>query len=372
MIEALKTLRLVHRLIIVVSVTFLAFAITPTDKDKYMATMKQLRKLQKDDFFDKYKKYIEDVGIQESEEIKAVLDNVAKSLNVKIEERPRPHLTYVPLPPKTASLAEFLTFFNKDKTVFIAKPQESELEALLIEKLQSDSIKAGENIIGLRFKLLGKPEFVVERKFLIISRIKPITMVLSGKIAHKDGLERPFSLNIQATVRKDETANDWLESHDAKWFVKELEKSEEQFPLIRHKSLGEAMEYLESKLDSEVDDIQLFNLKVSERRVVWVAPVVTFALLLYFLSHIKHLLFLYKNKPDRQLNQFPWISLYPDLLSKVLTFSTVFLLPVAANVCLVFRTLDDFGSLQTFIGIVFTILDFFLGIQVYQKLELLK
>lgn len=114
---------------------------------------------------------------------------------------------------------------------------------------------------------------------------------------------------------------------------------------------GQAASYLQEKLDSTRPGISFLGLYVEERLAVWAGPLITLALLLFFFVHLLHLNGALLPNHDL-LSSFPWIGLFNDTLSRILTHLSVIILPLYADASVLFRS-GHFLEWATLLGCIF-------------------
>lgn len=113
-------------------------------------------------------------------------------------------------------------------------------------------------------------------------------------------------------------------------------KLKQFWPLVRPMTINEAYAHIDEASRGSEREVTILGLEINAGVARWAAPLLTALALCYLVGNLNHLIALARNKGDT-LREFPWIALFPDRLSRVMTFLSLCILPVAANVFLLVR-----------------------------------
>jgi hypothetical protein len=331
--ESLKTVRLIHQLLIGVSAAIIAFGLSPDKAKQYQASLKELaalRQLSMDDYVSFARRLVTPQG---REKYAAALRRVGfpKTSDPFLVQ----HQLYIERPKEDAPLAEFFRFFKGDTGIIYTEYNPASLKLLPIQYLLSkDCLPTG---ISLEEGNKATPDSYV----LLTRAPRAGTIQVFVAFSRYDG-DMNCGLSLPAQI--DALTKTVPGSHGAEWLNSNkispstfLVASEQISDLVGAKSPVEASKFLEDKLNAPERDLSFLGIALSETIAVWVGPLVTALLLLFFLSHLRHLV-AETVVEDRLFETFPWIGLFRDKLSKILTHSSIAFLPAIANGRLVSRS----------------------------------
>ncbi|PYP83419.1 MAG: hypothetical protein DMF61_23290 [Blastocatellia bacterium AA13] len=114
-------------------------------------------------------------------------------------------------------------------------------------------------------------------------------------------------------------------------------------------TVDEARAFLQQKLDALHNEVTVFGITVDVSVAVWAGPGLTLAILLFLFSHLRNLR--YALELESEFKGFPWIALFTDRLSRVLTYSSVVVLPVLSNSLLLRRSWFTWKEPRLILGI---------------------
>lgn len=100
------------------------------------------------------------------------------------------------------------------------------------------------------------------------------------------------------------------------------------------------------KTDSQLD---LFGFKVKSKIAAAFGPIALLGISIYFLAHIMHISKIGGNH-GKEIGQYPWVALFNDNFSKIITIFLIFALPSGSAVTLIY--LSDITSSLKLIGII--------------------
>ena len=84
-------------------------------------------------------------------------------------------------------------------------------------------------------------------------------------------------------------------------------------------------------------EVNLVGINVRERLIGILAPSTILLLLLYLYVHVAHIRAVATVEAPHEIRTFPWVALFPDVLSRVLTAVSLSLLPVIAGDSVIWR-----------------------------------
>lgn len=102
-------------------------------------------------------------------------------------------------------------------------------------------------------------------------------------------------------------------------------------------SLTDASKFLQDKIDSTHNDLSFLGISIQQEVAVWVGPLVVALIMVYLLSHFRHLHNI-DNLNGPPMKMFPWIGIFEDSLSRTLTFISIAIMPVASETALLVRS----------------------------------
>jgi len=122
----------------------------------------------------------------------------------------------------------------------------------------------------------------------------------------------------------------------------------------------EAAAVVEREMKAQNQPISFFGIKVPRSVAGIVAPLICLGSLFYLVAHVlrmNQLLHdpLRKEVISVEVDTFPWIALYPGVVSQMATTASILVLPVVANCYLMFQLWHGNSTSQRFLGAVLTI-----------------
>lgn len=119
-------------------------------------------------------------------------------------------------------------------------------------------------------------------------------------------------------------------------------------------TLADAVQTLQSKIDSANREITFGGVAIDSRLVSWIGPFAVVVLLLYLLLHLSHVRAV-ANTNDQMLCSFPWIGLFPRLGARIFVLSSLAIFPAGASF-LVFRRFNLDGPVKAPIMVMIVII----------------
>jgi hypothetical protein len=117
---------------------------------------------------------------------------------------------------------------------------------------------------------------------------------------------------------------------------------------VRTSTINGAIVILNRKKVESKKTMSVLGLTAHEEIVVLVAPLITFCVIIYLLTHMLHICSIADQNLD-VLSKFPWIVLFRGFLSRALTYGSLLFLPAIANTVIIIRAWDIRSSF-TWIG----------------------
>jgi hypothetical protein len=117
---------------------------------------------------------------------------------------------------------------------------------------------------------------------------------------------------------------------------------------VRDKDISSAISYLKEKSfqfknEPKNSEVDISGLKVTADYIKYVGPFLITALLLYLSSLTEHLIRTYSGR-NTEPKSFPWLGLFPDLTSRILTVASILLLPNLVILTLIWKSSLPFVS----------------------------
>jgi hypothetical protein len=106
---------------------------------------------------------------------------------------------------------------------------------------------------------------------------------------------------------------------------------------VKDLTIEGARDYLANTLYEKRTTAEFGGISFDARAVSFVAPLGTIAILLYLGAFIRNLTLAHV-RAGEPIQDFPWIVLFSDFTSHVLTYTSIVLLPIVANVWLLAKT----------------------------------
>lgn len=395
--ETLKTVRLTHTLIIIMSATIFSFAIS-LSPNKYHKALDEVSKLKDlklynfDDYVYENTKDSANVIVQQCLGFLKDLPSIA--LNDSSRLRIPYYLSTVDS--RYSTLLEIRHFFDSCQVVYFGfsegcvrvkliesqtrnkyfhndsvrtiyqcelrgfyykEPQKFHLAIPLIEYISermevpdaTDSARLiiSFNPLSLKFGSIYSFGSSYETYDSLYDMLKPLVQITVDLIPHNVGR------NMALEWLKSQPESDHLLRKDggSEKAIPELTKIWEE---VKSKTISDAQNYLKEKIAEAPESLLFMNFSVKKKVVLWLAPIATFVLLSFFVAHLKHL----KHIGEKDLNMlysFPWVALYKDCFSKGLTIISVVLFPIIANLTLLLRLVSTESSILLWVWCVISL-----------------
>lgn len=352
--EHLKTIRTIHRTILVLCATVLVFAVSPNDSARYSNALQEielLHELRKNtDSFGEYLKTafadhidqrfataVKNSGIyQLTGGIRVELD--ATNADISISSRWYQFHIRELLDTFDSSLENILQYLQNDDPIVVFLPDFKDVTRSVCAAIdENDSVRSwGKKLLSADFVLMAGTT-------ANSASTTTATVTLDVELAEYAGYRRVTLSGAPVTVERTSIPGTGI----ATWFAtdelgKALIRTQDGqsllfpgllkvWPDIRTSDFRTARFVLESARDNARQQLAFFGLKVHESVALVAGPVVILLALLYLLAHIKHV-------DSRSSPSFPWVGLFDDPLSKLLTHTSILVLPLVANASIILRS----------------------------------
>lgn len=271
--------------------------------------------------------------------------------------------------PKTASLADIERYLLTEHPVFVFKPYAENLEI---------GLRKSTNAIARTVGMTDANSFTIEsidmndiqamdtfNNRLTYSRGQVITEGLDAFVTLSVRWSNYYGVEIEKqqvrgrfVALKPYSFSNWL---DSQYELKQLTLDEDgQTNLlpklrpvwndIRSSTINGAIVILNRKKSASKKTMTVLGLSAHEDIVVLFAPMATFFMAIFLLSHFRHIHQM-ANRNAQPLNEFPWIVLFNGFLNQLIVFATIIILPTLANAVIIQRAWDV-HSAYTWLGLL--------------------
>jgi hypothetical protein len=341
--ESLKTVNLIHQIIVGISAAIFAFSLTNDPTPRYTAALDQLTAFRRFSLND-FDEYAHSLLIAKDRELAAkyrpILSRITRiklsddfSVNQPI---------YIQRPLADAPMVEIFKFIDGESKIAYPRLDDTEFTASTLDTAIAEN-KTCEIPADFQLSLvtldMGQPAGPTDLKSWTNPEQKSsdVVLIFSKRI---DAISSASCLRYAKIKSNPEFipgnhAVEWISSKNSgrMLVLRDLRAISGQ---IASMSPSEASKYLEQKADAPKPPLEFLGIAVEQKTAVLAGPLITLLLLLYFMSQVRHL-GLGRHASDSVFTTFPWVGLFPDRVSKVLTYSSVVLFPVISNVCLLRR-----------------------------------
>jgi hypothetical protein len=363
--ESLKTVNRIHQLIIAVSSAILAFGLSPHKTKQYEAALQDvaaLRQLSMNEY-DRFGDRLvpggsEDLGGQYAPALKEAGYPKASTKFSVIRQ------AYFKRPNDDSPLTEFFRFFDGDSQIVYVRLEPATLKMrqplserqVMYKVLDLNLCEPEALVLDIPDNRSGTPQ----NGRLVLLKSQPLaeTIPVFLSFARYSGDMNcsfliPAYINSVPVLISGNPAAEWLRSKNLATgsFLRNARAFIEQ---IGPKSPADAYRFLEEKVNEPEKELSFLGITVRKDTAVWVGPSATFFLLLFFVSHFQQLR--YPDASDENtLRTFPWIGLFQDHLSKILTYGSVAFLPILSNIVLISRSWGDTDWKANLVGATITL-----------------
>jgi len=141
--------------------------------------------------------------------------------------------------------------------------------------------------------------------------------------------------------------------------------------LVRYETIEDSKRQLKSEAiefaKKPESNLDIAGLHVNGSDIYIIAPFVSIALLVYLLVLVNHIIYNLVKENEPLVKSFPWMALFPTLLSQSLTICTLLVFPAVVSYTIIFRSpLSDTQS--NYLMITYTILYSITGASLFIKI----
>ena len=355
--EFLRTCRLHHRTLVVVSVTALLFGFAPSDRTKLNQAIKEAELLSEVDFTDLLSE-----ALREKDETKFYIDKITAtlySLDISYKRSAYQALfgNIYSLPQDNWTIAKLQKYILEKQYTRLNIPQVDDqwfdrikqfLTANKLQNKQLNSLQCSGSSVQLYFNGGTQNKFEIES-----SKTKGIEVQADlVKVIQRDPKYRQL---IQD--RKGDKAVVFPYLHG---FWQE----------VRDVKPRQAVAYLAYRKVNTIENITFLGLSIPAYLASFAVPLATFLLTLHLYLYTMKLVELVKptEKVMTEDQIFPWLAIFKDRISQTLSFVSNPTLPFFANVIIIYRSWNNSSWFASLIAIFFTLVTVFLGFRSYSEL----
>lgn len=343
MTESLKAARFVHNLLVVVCAGIIVFSLAPDRARRYSSAEHELAdylQLSQNEFTF----YLSSLLKQDERNEKLQVIELLRKNGYHVPDSVSFNGSLWTAPMNIGgSVATFCMLADHEETVIVPSVVQDYAGPLQPSFISgSDPIfKTDSANYVTTIKLNAQPDTDLTSDIWIINAKPtefPKPAFLTLVIRKSDGKQMLRSLRVAYVAGTQETGyfeKDWLKSlpHASRLIKGDrcMPNSLGTYPVIARMDPGEAMRYLESRREAEKKrDLQVSSLQIDSATVGQVVPAIVGLLLLFFISHLRHL---YRILGEGHCSKnFPWVGLFPDWLGKVISYATILVLPVLSEI----------------------------------------
>jgi hypothetical protein len=339
--DIVKTVSILHTVLIGVSAAILAFAMSPDKVDLYKSALHELsvlRTLRWEGFSHFVATHVsgDPLLVPKAHQKLGELGytTIAKDFYAPIR-------VSINLPTKDTPIEEFLKLFSEDMEILVAN---IDISSIAIDELPSTyppGFRGPPNCLPNHIALKAndtpfRPDMLEIVPSPPQDGNEQVYLSFAGSPADMNCMMSiPAHVNTNVAPQKKHLTSAWLAGNNTSLdhlidATKQLEG--EIGPL----SLEQAFTLLEQKINDPKKDLSFLGLKIAPETAIWVGPVSTLTLALYFLAHLQNLIEI--KRGGGKMEEISWIGLFLKPLSVSITYSSIVLLPALANLGLVLRS----------------------------------
>jgi hypothetical protein len=346
MTESLKSVRILHNLLVLVCAAIIVFASTPDRVRRYSAAENELNRysqISSNDYFG----YVYS-SLQPDRQIeKTRMINLLRGSGYQV---PNGVSFIVPMWASSinagGSLGTFCRLIQQQQTVTFARAVQDYPGPLLPLDGSQPAPKLDSLDVVTAIFLGSEPSVNPTQKFQLLNGYAtefPVSSFLVLAIRRHNGEQILSRLRIAYTSGTSETGHfgkDWLRSLPSASHLIEgnqcLPDSLQMYPEIDGMQPADARRDIESKREAEEKNyLEVSSLRIDSATASWAAPVLVALFLLFLISHLRQLHRI--SREERCPKNFPWVGIFPDFLGRLIAYVTVVLLPVLSEVLLTRR-----------------------------------
>lgn len=370
--EFLKTCRLHYRTLVVVSITALLFAIAPSEKERLSLAAEEAELVARMDFAQLYER-----AIRSNEKANEYLNFMSRICAGAHAIPPKPasqafFRNTVIFPDQQATLQDLYDYARKKHRVVLSVPT---LDDSLIEPIRQAVEKSR---IDAKRRGNMDPD---KEPFYSLSLTNRLRIKWERDMEGGEQVPHPISLTpVELQV-------DFVELMATDANACRLVQPSENGPTlvfpclhefwqeVRDLKPREAVSYLAARKARTNDRIDFLGLSIPAPLAGWAVVVTTFLLVVHLHLYVRRLVYLVQRDgeaPSEEL-YFPWLPLFQDRLSRVLTVISYPFLPIVANVLIMRRSFHlGLGSTIVLAIILTAFLDLYLSPRLIGRLRKLS
>lgn len=397
--DCLQNSRFIHLVLIGICATIIIFAISPRQTDVYASSINELRQLESLDMNNLHSYVRQAVAEDNNQDFRTLVEEFANQSHVSISDTVNLNtvttLPYVfKYPPMNEPLTEVEKYFRSDHKIFVFRPDHQELREQLNQvaaSVGSDKKERLSKTFTLTKVNLNNEQTRIEDLQKDIDNYYgdtiwngiPSTATLEVEIKSDTGYSsRLQRISGRLFPLSQKSFKDWFVGQDqSKQLYGQFPGSSEEhlilFPKLRQvwnevltATPDNALVLLEEKRKKAQQQVSFLGLTVDEGIVIVVGPIATLLTTIYLLVYVKHIRSLAPENAEK-LNQFGWVALFPDQISKSLTFISIIALPLIANSILLIRAWTSVRLIEWLAGLSI-ILTLIFGYQLYLQIKNLR
>lgn len=371
--EQQKSLRLIHRTILTITTVILLFAISPNPTGIYTDALKELTELRDIDFKD-YARY----AIDEANKNRKIIHNIVRNQIGYAKGRLSNDFLFTEAvfmwwPTEVDQLSNYLYFFESKNTVSFLTFEMQQSPGDIYRKLRQESktVPMARHDLSdytLRWILVTPKE---ENAKVVLRAASPPGNIISRdeQVVYKLATGQPVPKEAIFTyefnkgghsifLRQEDQATNSMENdyYALKWIkttksnnliITDSSNRETIFqsmrklwPQLESKTPREAASFLQSMALSKKNSVSFLGADVDPSIVILVGPAVLLSLLTFFYSHVAYFESGLK-KRETTFDVF-WAPLFPGTLPKIISFSSVILLPTGSIIMIWIRNSTSF------------------------------
>jgi hypothetical protein len=377
--ESLKTGRIIYLTFLGVCAVILLFGLSPNRADLYESAVRELEALSSLDEAALHD-YVHfsvnsEFKILDFKKVADLASNkwINKTISHGVDWTPVSILPFVfENIPMTGTLVEIERYFLTNHPVFVFQPYPDYLENGFRKCIDAIGRAAGKtDAPSFRIESVDMKDSQSMADFKAMLETSRGTVINQGRdsfvklsviwSSHYGVKKEEQLIRGRYVALKPHTLSRWLESQeDLKSLTQILGDQKTLFlnlrPVwneIRTSTINGAIVALNRKKLESKKSMSVLGLTAHEEIVVIVAPLVTFCVVIYLLTHIFHIRSI-AGKNLELLSEFSWIVLFAGFLSRSLTYGSILLLPIIANTVILIRAWNIHSNF-TWIGVLLVV-----------------
>jgi hypothetical protein len=342
--SSVKTLSLLHNIIMGVCAAILAFSTSPDKADSYRSLLRDLialHGLQMEEYPPFAASAVPEPSATLLQEFVAALEKEGYPTVSADFYIPKP--VYAARPTSDSAISELIPFFEGDNQVSYVKYDPNGFKMRESVSVRSQLYKYSSSCIPTHIALRTDGKILrMDRTIILSGAPSPMLAdVYVSLVRSADdmncGMEIPAQVTATVVTLRSNFARNWLATKGIQpgQLLPRLSSAEDQ---IGAKTLEGAITFLDRELNTKKRELTFLGLKIDAATAIWIGPVTTLTLVLYFLAHLRH----FRMTINRHDNQegYSWIGLFVDRLSTLITYASIVLLPTIANLVLMIASKD--------------------------------